>query len=159
MGTRKPPTPAMQAMYAKKREDTINLIRDAIHAMKGFGEHVTKKNLMERAGVSSGTLSKPYVLEVLEAEGVCQFEGKTNSLRMKTIDREYGELVKETEMMRRRIKKLDERIMDLQRQKDAINKQLANIKAGNAILRGQRQMLMERLESVGVSLGEIRFDQ
>ena len=58
-------TKGQQEYYEAKKQDTLFRIKSAITDMKEFDETVTKAKIMEMAGVSSGTLSKPYVLDLL----------------------------------------------------------------------------------------------
>ena len=60
------PSDNMQAMYAAKRNETINKISSAIQEIEDDNRIVTKKELISLTGLSSGTFSKPYVLELLK---------------------------------------------------------------------------------------------
>lgn len=156
MGTRKP-TPAMQEMYAKKKADTLSRIRFVIREMKDTGELVTKKSLMERAEVSSGTLSKPYVIDLLKKEQVCQFAAIPASSKGLSTEKTLSALAKENQQLRKKVEGLEERIVVLQKQKAKALKECQQEKESNEFLRGQRQLLLERLASTGVSLGEIKL--
>ena len=63
----------MQKMYAEKRQRTLSLIQDAIDDIQEDHRIVTKKELMEITGLSSGTFSQPYVKDLLEQNQVCQY--------------------------------------------------------------------------------------
>lgn len=157
MGAKRKPTAKMQDMYARKREKTLASIEAAIKEMKDDGELVTKKLIMERAGVSSGTLSKPYVIELLKKEKVCQFQGLAAPVSKEEKDAlmELSAIAKDNSRLKNKIKALTITISTLQDQKARMSEDLKAVKEENELLRGQRQLLLERLNNAGVSLGNI----
>ena len=159
MGTKREPTANMQGMYARKREETLRRIEVAIREMKDDGEHVTKKLIMERAGVSSGTLSKPYVIDLLKKEKVCQFQGLVAPVNKeeRNVFKELSVVAKENSRLRSRIEALTITISTLQAQKAKVSEELKAVKEDNELLRGQRQLLLERLNNAEISLGNIRL--
>lgn len=159
MGAKREPSPAMKNMYSRKREDTLKRINDAIKDMKKWGEPVTKKRIMERACVSSGTLSKPYVLELLKKEKVCQFsEIETTCCAGKpdSAAKELSIALRENKKLNTELLKAVEQVEKLRSKRDGLNDELKKIKEENAQLRGQRQLLLERLYNAGISIGNIR---
>lgn len=71
-------------MYKTKQKNTLILIQDAINTINEDNRIVTKKELMELTGLSSGTFSKDYIKELLKENCVCQY----------TALKEYYELLK-----------------------------------------------------------------
>lgn len=159
MGAKREPSAAMKNMYSRKREDTLKRISDAIKDMKKWEEPVTKKRIMERAGVSSGTLSKPYVLELLKKERVCQFSEIETTCCARKSDSATKELsiaLRENKKLNTELSKAVEQVEKLRSKRDWLNDELKKIKEENAQLRGQRQLLLERLYNAGISIGNIR---
>ena len=159
MGAKRKPTAKMQDMYARKREKTLASIEAAIKEMKDDGELVTKKLIMERAGVSSGTLSKPYVIDLLKKEKVCQFQGLAAPVSKEERDAlmELSAVAKDNSRLKTKIETLTITISTLQDQKAKMSADLKAVKEENELLRGQRQLLLERLNNAGISLGNIRL--
>ena len=159
MGSKREPTAKMQDMYTRKREKTLASIEAAIKEMKDDGELVTKKLIMERAGVSSGTLSKPYVIGLLKKEKVCQFQGLAAPVNKeeRNVFKELSVVAKENSRLKNRIEALTITISTLQDQKAKVSEELKAVKEDNELLRGQRQLLLERLNNAGISLGNIRL--
>ena len=159
MGAKRKPTAKMQDMYARKREKTLASIEAAIKEMKDDGELVTKKLIMERAGVSSGTLSKPYVIELLKKEKVCQFQGLLAPMNKEERDtlKELSTMAKDNSRLKNKIEALTITISTLQDQKAKMSADLKAVKEENELLRGQRQLLLERLNNAGISLGNIKL--
>ena len=152
------PTAAMKKMYEDKKHDTLNRIRNAIRSMKEWDEPVTKSRIMEISGVSSGTLSKPYVLDLLKQERVCQFaEPSEESAVQNYYKRNYSSLAKEYKALKGEMEKRNMQIAAIKNQKDRLERELKSSKEINARLRGQRQMLLERLDSLGISIGNIKL--
>lgn len=120
---------------------------------------MTKKLIMERAGVSSGTLSKPYVLDLLKKEKVCQFQELTiiGSQGARDTLRELSAVAKENSRLKNRIDSQNSLISMLKDQKAKIEKELKAVKDENALLRGQRQLLLERMDNAGIPLGNELF--
>ena len=69
----KKPSENMKKMYAQKRKATLDKIQSAIDEIQEDNRIVTKKELMELTGISSGTLSQQYVKELLKENKVCQY--------------------------------------------------------------------------------------
>ena len=158
MGGKRQPTEAMRKMYDKKREDTLRRISAAIKDMKEWGEPVTKKRIMERAGVSSGTMSKPYVIELLKTEQVCQFANVASITNVRTdTAKELSIAVNENARLLCKLKTQDERIRKVQEQIIQAKEELKRIKEENELLRGQRQLLLERLSDAEIPVGNIRI--
>lgn len=159
MGNKREPSAQMKEMYARKREETLKRIEASIRDMKEYGEPVTKKLIMERAGVSSGTLSKPYVLDLLKKEKVCQFQELTilGSQGARDTLRELSSVAKENSRLKNRIDSQNSLISMLKDQKAKIAEELKAVKDENALLRGQRQLLLERMDNAGIPLGNIEL--
>ena len=149
-------TQGQQNYYETKKQDTLNRIRSAIKDMKEFDETVTKAKIMEMSGVSSGTLSKPYVLDLLREEHVCQFSKKDESKPDYYSD-SLPVLRKELDAMKKKNKSLDAKLIAMTKQRDSYAKKLKDCEHENARLRGQTQMLLERLDSAGLTAGNIRL--
>lgn len=149
----------MQDMYARKREETLGRIKSAIKEMKDDGELVTKKLIMERAEVSSGTLSKPYVIDLLKEEKVCQFQGLAapGIKEERNILKELSAMARDNNRLKHKIEALTLTVSLLQDQKAKVSEELKSVKEENALLRGQRQLLLERMCNAGIPLGDIRL--
>lgn len=154
------PSNAMQEMYKARKADTLKRISDVIDEMEEMGEKVTKKALIERTGLSSGTFSKPHVIELLKERHVCQFASKAEEIKENSIQqtlKDHSKAMKRIEVLEHRIDNLEEaRVKDKERRQalEAKNKELEE---RNAYLRGERQMLLERIKAAGVGLGEIKL--
>ena len=156
MGKRQP-TAGQREMYAAKKDDTLKRIKKAIHEMKEWDEPVTRSEIMKRAGVASGTLSQPYVKELLKEERVCQYASIPVHDKVKDdYEKEQAFLIKENKSLKSRIDKQDERLDVMKKMNDKLTKELRENKEVNARLRGQVQMLLERLDSAGLSTGAIK---
>ena len=157
MAVKRTPSPAMQRMYEEKKQETVKKIKAVIGERRKNGLPITRKNIMEDAGVSSGTLSKPYIIDLLREEKVCQF-AVTQQVKTENgsyAAQELSRALKDIRLMKSKIASMEAKNDKLLRQKKELtekNKDLTNI---NSLLRGQRQLLLERLDSAGISVGNI----
>ncbi len=152
------PTQNMQNMYDAKRNDTLNRIKNAIHTMKEWDEPVTRSKIMEMANVSSGTLSKPYVIELLKEERVLQFAAVDIHDKVKEYyEGKISDIISENKALKKKIDKQSARISALDKQKSSLDAELMKYKETNMRLRGQNQMLLERLDNMGVPVTNIRL--
>lgn len=62
-----------QQYYDRRRTRTMQKVQAGIDQIKAEGREVTKKELMEITGLSTGTFSKDHVKEVLKKNQVCQY--------------------------------------------------------------------------------------
>jgi hypothetical protein len=142
----------MEIMYIKKRNTTLDLIRDAIDTIQEDNKIVTKKELMDITGLSSGTFSKEYVKELLNEKEVCQYR-KINSPNVKVS--EISQLHRLDESIREN-KKLQSENQNLkmlvERQEKKINKtneEYITLKNDYDMLLGKHQQILEYLDSIG----------
>lgn len=63
----------MEKSYEERRKQTLETVQKAIDELKNEGQKVTKKALMEKTGLSTGTFSKDHVKALLKANRVCQY--------------------------------------------------------------------------------------
>lgn len=155
------PTPGMQKMYAEKKQITLSKIEACIDEMREWGEEVTKKRIIERTGISSGTLSKPYVLDLLRRKEVCQFKpiAKTKSSSSPRIEKELSKRIKEIEVLEHKLSDSQDMVITLRDRIITKEKEISSLKDTIAHLRGQQQLLLERLDSSNVGIGNIILEK
>lgn len=157
MAVKRTPSPAMQKMYEEKKQETIKKIRAVIRERRKNSLPITRKNIVEDAGVSSGTLSKPYIIDLLREEKVCQF-AVTQQVKTENgsyAAQELSRALKDIRLMRSKISSMEAQNNKLLRQKKELTDKNKELTDTNTLLRGQRQLLLERLDSAGISVGNI----
>lgn len=157
MAAKRTPSPAMQKMYEEKKQETIKKIRTVIRERRKNSLPVTRKNIIEEAGVSSGTLSKPYIIELLREEQVCQFAAtqQVNTENGSYAAQELSRALKDIRLMKSKISSMEAQNNKLLKQKKELSEKNKELSDTNTLLRGQRQLLLERLDSAGISVGNI----
>jgi predicted nucleic acid-binding Zn-ribbon protein len=90
---------------------------------------------------------------------VCQFQGLLAPMNKEERDtlKELSTMAKDNSRLKNKIKALTLTISTLQDQKAKISEDLKAVKEENELLRGQRQLLLERLNNAGISLGNIKL--
>ena len=152
----RPTTEKMQEMYSSKRNSTLDKIQSAIDFIKDESRIVTKKELMELTGLSSGTFSAPHVIELLKENAVCQFAPKLRidiekQKTEKSKEKEIAQLLSENAKLLSKIQDLS-LMLDSKAQKiQALEKESESLKDENALLRGKCQLYLEKLEALGVN--------
>lgn len=154
----KEPTDGMKRYYEGRKAETIKKVTDAIDEMLEWNEVVTKKELMRRTGLSSGTFSKPYVLEVLKDRKVCQFAvSAVNSKEEKERLRaeENDRLKRENKALLRRAEDAESRVVKLKGDRAKQDERIKELESKVEHLVGTQQMLLERLDVMTVGHGDI----
>ena len=152
---KKTPSKNMQAMYDAKRSETLQKISDAIQEIEDDHRIVTKKELISLTGLSSGTFSKPYVLELLKEKKVCQFRDKRVVLsekKDKLSIEVISDLSKENDKLKSQIEKLDLQISKLSKRLSEKESDYAELKKDYELLKGRYQILLEKLDILGEKL-------
>ena len=152
---KKTPSKNMQAMYDAKRSETLQKISDAIREIEDDHRIVTKKELISLTGLSSGTFSKPYVLELLKEKKVCQFRDKRVVLsekKDKLSIEVISDLSKENDKLKSQIEKLDLQISKLSKRLSEKESDYAALKKDYELLKGRYQILLEKLDILGEKL-------
>ncbi|WP_320165330.1 hypothetical protein [uncultured Trichococcus sp.] len=148
----------MQRMYAIKRESTLKNIQEAIDEIQGLDRIVTKKELIEITGLSSGTFSQEYVKELLKKNKVCQFKERSKVVSEKKKDiteKKYEQLLIENEHLRSKMQDF-EIVMDKNNQKyTELQSKFSQLDYENKLLKGKYQQLLEYLNAIGVTLDSI----
>ncbi len=154
----KPTSNNMKKMYSEKRNSTLDKIQAAIDDIKADHRIVTKKELLELTGLSSGTFSQDHVKELLKSNEVCQYRNrrkvKTEKLQMqkRTL---IDNLIIENQ-------KLQSKIQDYQLHLDKKDKKYGKLYDQNQILtqehlllRGKYQQLLEYMDALGTDLSNM----
>lgn len=146
----------MKKMYAQKRKATLDKIQSAIDEIQEDNRIVTKKELMELTGISSGTLSQQYVKELLKENKVCQYRetitidnaDKKKKLEEKSIlslQKENQKLISKMQDFEIVIEKNDKKYRELQTNYNNLDREYK-------LLKGKYQQLLEYLEALGANL-------
>ena len=149
----------LQKIYDEKKQATLKKVQDAIDFIQAENRIVTKKELIELTGLSSGTFSRPYVKELLQDNRVCQFRGiqvenketKQQQIKEVTIDQ-----------LTKKVAALESKVQDYDLQLEKKNSDLTKIKdeheklqKDHALLRGKYQQLLEYLDALGADLSKM----
>lgn len=129
------------------KNETVNKVQIAIDELKAEGCIVTRKLIIERAGVSSSVLSKPHGKAVLEKNEVCQYEVKK---KVKGVsEKDY---ILELSKATKKIDKLNEENKKLRDVIDKKDLEYYKLKEANEILRGQMFLLEKNARIHGIKL-------
>ena len=149
----------LQKVYDEKKKATLKKIQDAIDFMQADNRIVTKKELIELTGLSSGTFSHPYVKELLAENKVCQFRG----IKI-IIKEEEQQQIKEImiEQMSKKIAFLESKLQDyglyLEKKESDLAKAREDceiLQKDHILLRGKYQQALEYLDVLGADLSKI----
>ena len=149
----------LQKVYDDKRTSTLSKIQEAIDFIQADRRIVTKKELIELTGLSSGTFSRPYVKELLEQNRVCQYRGI--QIRDKeTKEQKVKELT--VDQLTRRVASLESKIQDYDLRLEKKSRDLSKAQADydvrrqeHTLLRGKYQQLLEYLDALGVDMTKL----
>lgn len=146
----------MQKMYAGKRASSTQKVQDAINEIQGEGREVTKKELMEKTGLSSGTFSQAHIKAILEKNQVCQFKS------LKKISPEDKKAETQSQIIERLSKEIQKNESSIQSLQIALEKKTNDCKKLDEkyskleyeyqLLKGKHQQALEFLEISGVDL-------
>lgn len=143
----------MEIMYITKRNTTLELIRDTIESIQSDNRIVTKKELIDTTGLSSGTFSKDYVKDLLREKGVCQFR-KLNinpqkeileeslSQKLDVVLRENKRFLSENQDLKMKVERQTKKTIKL-------NEDYNILKVNYEMLLGKHQQILEYLDSIG----------
>lgn len=149
------PSKNMQKMYSDKKNETLNKIQSAINNINEDNRIVTKNELIILTGLSSGTFSKPYVLELLKKNKVCQFRERKSVIREQKgilLINEVNELNKTINTLNKKIDLLINQKEILQRKLSESDKELAELTIKYQKLKGSYQIVLEKLDILGEKL-------
>lgn len=97
------------------KKNTLHKLQMAIDRIKQDGRRVTRKELMDISGLSSGTLSKPYVKELFKENKVCQFSPESIN-RKENKSQTLADVIYENQKLKAIIKDMDRKYAELEKQ-------------------------------------------
>ena len=143
-----------------KKNETIEKVEAAIKLIKSQGKEVTRKDLLEEAGVSSAVLSKPHMKEILKKHQVLMY--KPTFVAEQKGGESYNQMNKQLITIEKKIQKKDHQIEDLKavietkkKYIDKLNNEIKQLNYENEILRGKNQRILEYLYRNGMDDNEI----
>lgn len=149
---KKTPSSGQKEYYAKRREQTLTLIRSVVKDLRQTGTPVTRKNLQKYTGLSDATFSLPHVKELLKELKVLQFserkvieEPDPVKVEIEAISSENGRLLKKKDTLERTIELQKKQIDELKQVNSQLNHEVM-------LLRGKFLQAMELLELKGNDL-------
>lgn len=152
---RKQPSEGMKKMYADKRKNTTEKIQNAIDLIQDEGRIVTKKELMQLTGISSGTFSQDYVKEILKINKVCQYK-ETSKItsnkeeKLATVkDRSIESLQKKIASYESKMQNKDILISKQEKEIEKLQNALKDKTNSYELLVGKFQQLMEAYDAIG----------
>lgn len=151
----KGPSDKMKEMYAAKRAATLKKIQDAIDYIQEDQRIVTKKELIEITGISSGTFSQDYVKELLKKNKVCQYK-ETKQLK----DKRISEIKEKTALsLQKDLNKANAAIMDyeftvnaLKEKQQKMQEEYDQLNYNYKLLRGKYQQILEYVDAAGLDI-------
>ena len=138
----------MTALNARRKQDTLAKIRDAVDMLRETGAKVTRKALIDETGLSSATFSKPYVKELLKELKVLQFEDRTAvkaGIDIKKLIRENREKDAEIARLKQQKDSIAAKMNTLQLKIEERDEAIKQYEHEEMVLRGQVQSLLEQL--------------
>lgn len=148
----------MQQMYLEKRAATLSKIQVAIDEMKDDHRIVTKKDLMDMTGLSSGTFSQDHVKDLLKRNEVCQYRNRSK-VRSETLeknkDRKIDDLLIENQRLTSKIQDYEIALDRLNTKYDKLNSEYKKMEFEHQLLRGKYQQLLEYLDAMGTDLSAL----
>lgn len=134
----------------KQRNQSIELVKEAIRELKEEGHRVTIKLLVERTGLSRATLSKPHIEKVLKDSAVCKFERRIRVSSSDTVD--ISELELEISKLKRQLEKSQEEVKKMKNRNNELKVENNNLKEKNKKLLGELQLISTKSRMYGVKL-------
>jgi len=148
----------MKKMYLDKRAATLAKIQAAIDEIKEDHRIVTKKELMDLTGLSSGTFSQDHVKELLKTNEVCQFRNRKkvrSEILEKNKENKIDDLIIKNQKM---ASKMQDYELALERANIKYEKLVSGYKElefEHQLLRGKYQQLLEYLDAMGTNLSNL----
>ena len=147
-----------KAVYAKRRAQTAAKIQDAIDSIQEDGAVVTKKKLQELTGLSSGSFSQPYILEILKKNKVCQFKNiDTKKSRDKgvSLKKDYDNLIIENNRLKSKIQDYEIECDKEKKKYNELYESYKDLEYQHQLLRGKYQQLREFLEIQNININDM----
>ena len=149
----------LQKFHDEAKQTSLTKIQDAINVIKADNRIVTKKELIELTGLSSGTFSRPYVKELLQKNKVCQYRG----LQLENTETKTQQIKEATiEQLSKKVLSLESKIQDYDLQLEKKSKDLATLKEDYAklendhiLLRGKYQQMLEYMDALGADMSKM----
>lgn len=149
----------LQKFHDEAKQTSLTKIQDAINLIKADNRIVTKKELIELTGLSSGTFSRPYVKELLQKNKVCQYRG----LQLENAETKTKQIKEATiEQLSKKVLSLESKIQDYDLQLEKKNNDLAKLKEDYAklendhiLLRGKYQQMLEYMDALGADMSKM----
>jgi chromosome segregation ATPase len=148
----------MKKMYEEKRAATIIKIQEAIDEIKEDRRIVTKKELMDLTGLSSGTFSQDHVKELLKSNEVCQYRNRRkvrSEVLEKNKSQKIDDLIIGNEKLTSKIQDYELALERLNNKYDKLNSKHIELESEHQLLRGKYQQLLEYLDAMGADLGSL----
>jgi hypothetical protein len=134
------------------RQNTINKVLASIKCLKdeGFdGIQITLSRIAEKTNLARSTLDKPHVVEVLKREGVGPYTPR------KVIRSSPDKLEKEVWAIQAKVEKLETKLEEASKQKEALRNSLKINREFNAILLGCLNEVCSIAAFRGINVSEI----
>lgn len=149
----------LQKFHDDAKQTSLTKIQDAINLIKADNRIVTKKELIELTGLSSGTFSRPYVKELLQKNKVCQYRG----LQLENAETKTKQIKEATlEQLSKKVLSLESKIQDYDLQLEKKSKDFATLKEDYAklendhiLLRGKYQQILEYMDALGADMSKM----
>lgn len=151
-------TDGRQAVYAKRRAQTAAKIQDAIDYIQEDGRVVTKKELQEITGLSSGSFSQPYILEILKKNRVCQFKNvgsKKPRDSSTSLKKEYDQIIVENSRLKSKIQDYEIECDKEKKKYNDLYESYKDLEYQHQLLRGKYQQLREFLEIQDININDM----
>ena len=151
----------LQNMYIAKKQATLEKIQTAIDDIQADGKIVTKKELMELTGLSSGTFSQDYVKELLEKNCVCQFRKSRKPInddkKEQTKDQIIASIEKDNKSAMSKIQNLTIALEKKEKECNTLRTDIERINNDYLMLKGKYQQLLEYLEVLGADIHKLNL--
>lgn len=153
------PSENMKKMYAKKRQSTLNKIQSAIDEIQEDNRIVTKKELIEITGLSSGTFSQEYVKELLKENKVCQYRETITMLnsekRKQLEEKSMMALKKENQKLVSKMQDFEVELERINNKNRVLREDYDKLNTEHILLKGKYQQLLEYLDALGFNLEDL----
>lgn len=145
---------ALKERQNKQKNESIELVKEAIKELREEGQRVTIKLLVERTGLSRATLSKQHIEEVLKQSAVCKFERRVYVRSSDEVD--ISELELEVSKLKIQLEKSQEAFKKIKNRNNELKVENNNLKETNKKLRGELQLISIKSRMHGVKLELIK---
>jgi hypothetical protein len=149
----------LQQKQEAKRQESIELVQNAINELKAEGCKVTMTALVERTGLARATLSNTHTDKVLKNNKVCKYEKlkvlNTNENKVPRTKADFELAIAESMV---KINSLTEENTKLRNMLNAEKVSNYELKKANSKLLSELQILSQKARMKGVRLELLRSD-